>query len=36
MNIDRSMALKTIEINTTIRKPVVVDIEIYNPEVVLL
>ena len=36
MNIDRSVALKTIDINTVIRKPVVVDIEIFNPESVNL
>jgi hypothetical protein len=32
MIIDRSVSLKTIDIHTAIRKPVVVDIEILNPE----
>lgn len=32
MIIDRSEAMKTIDISTVVRKPVVVDIEIFNPE----
>ena len=36
MQIDRSVAMKTIDIMTIIRNPVVVDIEIYNPEKVPL